>query len=341
VKVVAIRDLSWLRAIEEEKQHLISATIKDRYKFGDIIGKSPVMQDVYQSILTASASDANVVICGESGTGKELVARSIHTMSERREHAFVAVNCGAVPETLFEREFFGHRKGAFTGADRNKPGYFDQAHGGTLFLDEVDELKPALQVKLLRVMQDGEYIPLGNTVSKTVDVRIIAATHRDLTDLLRKGTIRQDFFYRIRVIVINLPPLRERREDIPLLIDHFLHQYGDTRTHSTLPRHIVTALWNYEWPGNIRELQNELQRYLSEQRFEFIGDVQAESFEDEGLSLEGLNFNEAVEAFEKRLLARALARNYWHQGKTAAMLNIPPKTLYRKIRKYGLKGDKD
>jgi DNA-binding NtrC family response regulator len=141
--------------------------------------------------------------------------------------------------------------------------------------------------------------------------------------------------------VINLPPLRERREDIPLLIDHFLHQYGDTRTHSTLPPHIVKALCNYGWPGNIRELQNELQRYLTEQRLEFIGDVQAEPFEEEGFLVEGLSFKETVEAFEKHLLARALAQNYWHQGKTAAVLNIPPKTLYRKIKKYGLKADKD
>jgi transcriptional regulator with PAS, ATPase and Fis domain len=246
-----------------------------------------------------------------------------------------------VPETLFEREFFGHRKGAFTGADRDRPGYFDKAHGGTLFLDEVGELKPALQAKLLRVLQDGEYLPLGDTTSKTVNVRIIAASQQDLTDLLRKGVIRQDFFYRIRIIVVNLPPLRERREDIALLVDHFLRQYGDNRTHSMLPRRIMQALWNYEWPGNIRELQNELQRYLTEQRFEFIGDIQAEPLEDEKPSVEALSFNEAIEAFEKRLLARALAQNYWHQGKTAAMLNIPPKTLYRKIRKYGLKGTGD
>jgi PAS domain S-box-containing protein len=341
VNVTSIRDLSWRQAMEEEKQSLLRASIQDRYKFGDIIGKSPAMQEVYQLIVKASASNSNVVICGESGTGKELVARSIHTLSERKEQGFVAVNCGAVPEALFEREFFGHRKGAFTGADRDKPGYFDQAHRGTLFLDEVGELKPALQVKLLRVLQDGEYTPLGDTISKHVDVRIIAATHRDLTEQLRKGEIRQDFFYRIRVTVINLPPLRERKEDIPLLVDHFLHHYGDTRTCSTLPRHIMKALCNYEWPGNIRELQNELQRYLTEQRLEFIGNVQVEPVEEEGFSLEGLSFNETIETFEKRVLTRALAQNYWHQGKTAAMLDIPPKTLYRKIRKYGLKGDKE
>jgi PAS domain S-box-containing protein len=341
VRVVAIRDLSWVRAMEEEKQHLLTSTIKDRYKFGDIIGKTAAMQEVYQMIVKASASDASVVIYGESGTGKELVARTIHTLSDRKGQEFVAVNCGAVPESLFEREFFGHRKGAFTGADRDKPGYFDQAQGGTLFLDEVGELKPALQVKLLRVLQDGEYIPLGDTINKTVDVRIIAATNKDLAELLRRGAIRQDFFYRIRVTVINLPPLHERREDIPLLIDHFLEQYGSDNTCSTLPVPVVKALCRYDWPGNIRELQNELQRYLTEQRLEFIGDVQAEPFEEEGFSVEGLSFNEAVEAFEKRLLARVLAQNYWHQRKTADLLNIPPRTLYRKIRKYGLKNDKD
>jgi formate hydrogenlyase transcriptional activator len=347
VRVVAVRDLTWRRVMEEEKAHLqrenvtLRSTIKDRYKFGEIIGKSPVMQDVYQSLVKASASDANVVIYGESGTGKELVAQTIHNMSERKEKAFIAVNCGAVPGSLFEREFFGHRKGAFTGATVDKAGYFDRAHRGTLFLDEVGELSPTLQVKLLRVLQDGEYTPLGDTTSKKADVRIIAATNRDLKELLRKGLIREDFFYRIRVIVINLPPLRNRKEDIPLLIEHFLEQYARDEDRPTIPGRIIEMLCAYHWPGNIRELQNELQRYLTEQHLEFIGNFNPESGErndmlDLVFAQGGLSFRESVETFEKCLIARVLEQNSGNTGKTASMLDIPLRTLYRKMKKYQL-----
>jgi len=341
VSIISVRDLSWRQILEAEKQSLLKASIQDRYKFGKIIGKSPVMQEVYHSIVKAAASTANVVICGESGTGKELAARTIHQMSARQQQPFVAINCGAIPGNLFEREFFGHRKGAFTGADRDRPGYFDRAHKGTLFLDEVGELTAALQVKLLRVLEEREYIPLGDTVSKNVDVRIIAATNRDLKEQLKQGLMRKDFFYRIRVIVITLPPLRDRSDDLPLLIDYFLSQYGKSTAHAPLPGHIFKSLCAYHWPGNIRELQNELQRYLSEQRLEFIGDAQAERLEKASVNgvdfdLTGLSFNAAVEAFEKHLLAHALAHNAGHQSRTSDMLQIPPKTLYRKMRKYGL-----
>lgn len=347
VSVAAIRDLTWRRTMEEEKAYLqrenvtLRSTIKDRYKFDEIIGKSPVMQEVYQSLVKASASEANVLIYGESGTGKELVAQTIHKMSERRAEAFVAVNCGAVPESLFEREFFGHRKGTFTGAIMDKAGYFDQAHRGTLFLDEVSELSPTMQVKLLRVLQDGEYTPLGDTKNKKADVRIIAATNKELKEQLRKGLIREDFFYRIRVIVINLPPLRDRKEDIPLLIEHFLKQYARDKDRSTIPGRIVELLCAYHWPGNIRELQNELQRYLTEQRLEFIGNLETESGERSEVSnlvfdQEGLHFRETVEMFEKRLIARVLEQNSGHTGKTATILNLPLRTLYRKIKKYQL-----
>ncbi len=334
-------------AMKKERNHLkkenitLRSGIRDRYKFGEIIGKSQAMQDVYQSLVNASASDANVVICGESGTGKELIAQTIHQLSERKEKEFVAVNCGAVPEALFEREFFGHRKGAFTGATMDKIGYFDRAHKGTLFLDEVGELSPAMQVKLLRVLQDGQYMPLGNTTTKQADVRIIAATNKDLREQLHKGLIREDFFYRIRVITINLPPLRDRKEDIPLLIEQFLEQYADGKDHPTIPGRIVDMLCAYHWPGNVRELQNELQRYLAEQRLEFIGNIPVDSVERDFMpgsksDIKGLSFHETVEAFEKRLIANALEQSSRHLGKTATMLNIPQKTLYRKMRKYQL-----
>ncbi len=350
--LVSVRDITAGKqrelAVQQEKTQLerenvtLRATIQDRYKFGAIIGKSRAMQDVYQSIVKASASDANVVVYGESGTGKELVARTIHQLSARKGQTFVAVNCGAIPESLFEREFFGHRKGAFTGATMDKPGYFDKAHRGTLFLDEIGELTLGMQVKLLRVLQDGEYTPLGDTNSKQADVRVIAATNKDLRDLLHKGLFREDFFYRIRVIVITLPPLRDRKEDIPLLIEHFLSQYVKGNDRRAISARTVEMLNAYAWPGNVRELQNELQRYLAEQRLEFIGYASVEPAEqtrgiDPGFDPAGTSFHEAVESFEKRLIVDVLTQNAWHQGKTAAILGIPSRTLYNKMKKYRLK----
>jgi PAS domain S-box-containing protein len=346
VLVAAVRDLTWRKNMEQEqallrKENLtLRSTIQDRYKFGEIIGKSRVMQEVYQSITNASISNANVLICGESGTGKELVAKTIHQLSDRKDREFVAVNCGAVPETLFEREFFGHRKGAFTGATTNKPGYFDRAHKGTLFLDEVGELHPTLQVKLLRALQEREYTPLGDTVSKKVDVRIIAATNKDLKELLQQGLIREDFFYRIRVIVITLPPLRDRKEDIPLLIDHFLQQYDDRKEYDAIPRNILKALCTYQWPGNVRELQNELQRYLAEQRLEFTDMPEALAISADVMSTvsgqEKFLLSNAMEDFEKRLITEIFNQNSGNRKQTAAILGIDRKTLYTKLKKYGV-----
>jgi formate hydrogenlyase transcriptional activator len=347
VRVVVIRDLTWRKTMEAEKAQIekenvaLRATLHDRYKFGELIGKSPSMQHVYQTIANASATEANVVIYGESGTGKELVARTIHHLSARQVQAFVPVNCGAVPESLFESEFFGHRKGAFTGADRDRPGYFDQAHRGTLFLDEIGELTPAMQVKLLRVLQDGEYMPVGDTITKTADVRIIAATNKDLKELLHKGVIREDFFYRIRVITINLPPLRERKEDIPLLLDHFLAQYGKEKACLTLPGRVVEMLCAYDWPGNVRELQNELQRYLVEQRLEFLDTLNTQPAGE--TELIGVTFHpgafplsKALEEFEKRSILRVFEQQHGNRKTIAAMLGINRKTLYTKLKKYGV-----
>ncbi len=336
-RVVSIRDLSWRKIMEEEKQQFFRATMQDRYKFGKIIGKSSVMLDVYQAIVKASASEANVVIYGESGTGKELVAQAIHQMSPRKYHNFVAVNCGAVPASLFEREFFGHRKGAFTGAAQDKTGYFDLAHKGTLFLDEVGELAPDLQVKLLRVLENKEFRPVGDTRSKKADVRIIAATNKNLKEQLQQGKVREDFFYRIYVMRINLPPLRNRKEDIPLLIQHFLEHYGKSEECSAIPGNIMYALCEYHWPGNVRELQNELQRYLTGQGLDFIGQLSPGSMTQENeFNPGGLSFRDMVERYEKELLTRALEQNAGHLGKTSEMLEIPSKTLYRKIHKYDL-----
>jgi len=335
-------------AIEEEKDQLkkvnvvLRSTMKDRYRFGEIIGKSPAMQEVYELIANAAASDANVVIHGESGTGKELVAWTIHYLSTRKEKVFAPVNCGAVTESLFESAFFGHRKGSFTGAHKDKSGFFDHAHGGSLFLDEVGELSLSMQIKFLRVLAGGGHTPVGDHTVRKADVRIIVATNRNLEDMVKQGTLRRDFFFRINVIPITVPPLRERREDIPLLIEHFLEQYSVGKQKPTLPGTILEQLYRYNWPGNVRELQNVLQRYLTTKRLDFTDIVEAEPVgreETSGAEItvqEGLELHQAVEEFEKRYIANILEQHRWHRGKTATTLGIDPRTLYRKIKDYRL-----
>jgi PAS domain S-box-containing protein len=348
--LMTIRDITDRKiremAMEQEQKRLqnristLKATIKDRYKFGDIIGKSVVMQEVYDQILKASTSDANIFIYGESGTGKELVARTIHKMSKRRDQRFVPVNCGAIPESLFESEFFGHRKGSFTGAFRDKQGFFSAAHKGALFLDELGELTPTMQVKLLRVLDDGEYTPIGETTIKKADVRIIAATNRNVDDMRKRGLIREDFFFRIHVFTITAPPLRERKEDIPLLVDHFLSRYSSGEPLPTIPGEIMEMLYNYDWPGNVREFQNALQRYLSGQSLN-LDSRKSESVKTRALSNAEIQpgtgeFHEVTEDFEKKLILSVLEQHRWNKSKVAATLGIPRRTLYRKMEKYGI-----
>ena len=346
----AIRDITEAHnreiAIKEEVDHLrnenirLKSSIRERYRFGDIIGKSPVMQEVYELILKAAATNAAVTINGESGTGKELVARAIHDMSDRRNGSFVAVNCGAIPENLLESEFFGYRKGAFTGAQVDKNGLLDIADGGALFLDEVGELAANLQVKLLRAIEGGGYRSVGGTKTKNSDFRIISATNRDLRDLLNKGLMRDDFFYRLQVIPITLPPLREHKEDIPLLVDHFLQQ-NDNDERLLIPSEIMETLMSYDWPGNVRELQNVLHRYLAVKRLDFMDvpgsqPVAPDNGSIEEFDLEGLNFHTATESFERDLLLKALKCNQWHKSKAASMLSLPRRTFFRKLKYFGL-----
>jgi transcriptional regulator with PAS, ATPase and Fis domain len=343
---MTIRDISFQKAMEEENKHLHSENVllksgmKDRYKFGDLIGKSQVMQDLYELIVKAASSDHNVIIHGESGTGKELVARTIHKMSARQPQAFIPVNCGAVSEALFEREFFGHRRSAFTGADRDKPGFFDAAHRGTLFLDEVGELSAAMQVKLLRAIETGEYIPVGDNSSKTADIRVISATNRHLETLLHQGLLRDDFFYRVHVIDIRVPTLRERKDDIPLLIEHFLSAIHPADHAQRLPAKIEEQFYEYNWPGNVRELQNKLKRYVSTGQVDLFSPASASRPDplDVPVTREtsGHTLHSAVEALEKQMIKEALARNRWHKGNTAQMLGIPRKTLQRKMARYQL-----
>ncbi|HMA67550.1 MAG TPA: sigma 54-interacting transcriptional regulator, partial [Desulfosalsimonadaceae bacterium] len=244
-------------ALAERAAHLreenvrLKSSMRDRFRFGDIIGKSKPMQTVYDLILNAAATDANTVIYGESGTGKELVARAIHENSRRRGGPFVVVNCGAIPEALLESEFFGYKKGAFTGAERDKHGYLALADGGTLFLDELGEIGLNMQVKLLRVIEGRGYTPVGGQIAVYPDIRIIAATHRNLREQVRAGAMREDFFYRIHVIPVRIPPLRERKEDLLLLLDHFRQHYPDQANLPPITGQILEALHDYEWPGNV------------------------------------------------------------------------------------------
>ena len=334
--------------MEQEKEQLLRenvtlrSSLKERFRFGAIIGKSPRMQTVYEKIVKAAASDMNVVIYGESGTGKELVARTIHQQSQRQQQAFVAVNCGAISESLFESELFGYRKGAFTGADRNKPGYLDAAHKGTLFLDEVGELSQGMQVKLLRVLENKEYIPVGANAAKRVDFRVIAATNTPLKTLRNQGRMREDFFYRIDVTTITLPPLRERKEDMGLLIEHFLQQFASLPPVPELTAQHTEALLNYDWPGNIRELQNELQRFLVGQPFEFHAMAESPAITNilqdsaQGPVPEAGHLRNVLENFEKHVLIHMLEKYHWHRSRTAVALDIPRRTLHRKMKKYGI-----
>jgi len=334
-------------AMTEERDSLqrenlqLRAAMRERYRFGEIIGKSPAMQQVYELMTKAAASNKEVLIRGESGTGKELVARTIHQLSKREKQTFVPVNCGAIPESLFEREFFGHKKGAFTGADRDKQGFFDAAHRGTLFLDEIGDLSLAMQVKLLRAIESGEYTPIGENTPKKTDVRIIAATNRDLPEMVVNGFMREDFFYRIHVIVITTPPLRDRKDDIPLLIEHIMKRYVEHKTLPTLPGKILEALYNYDWPGNIRQLQNTLYRYLTVGSLDFITPraietVEGQSPEEKTLLQPESPLSEAVERIEKHLILKALELHRWHREKTATALGIPRRSLFRKMKHHGL-----
>jgi DNA-binding NtrC family response regulator len=319
-------------------------SLQGAVRFGDIIGKSAAMHAVYQSILKAAESNANVIIYGESGSGKELVAKTIHRLSDRGDKAFVPVNCGAIPDRLFESEFFGYKKGAFTGADQDKEGFLTAAEGGTLFLDEVGEVPPGMQVKLLRAIDGGGFTPLGSHQTVPTDIRIMAATNRDLQVLVAEGRFRKDFYYRIHVVPISLPPLRDRREDIPLLIHHFLQLLSRPGQRQSIPDKIIQSMQAYHWPGNVRELQNAVQQYMALQDVDVIGKLpaQAETVEPDKMVVQDLvasrsTLNTAVKRFEKRYIEMLLHEHQWHRTRVASLLGVDRRTLFRKIKSLGIK----
>jgi DNA-binding NtrC family response regulator len=321
--------------------------LSQRFSFGQIIGKSKKMQEIYEIIEHVAQTDATVMIYGESGTGKELVARAIHYSGKRKEKPFIAVSCSAFPETLLESELFGYERGAFTGAYARKPGRFELADGGTLFLDEVGEIKPEIQVKLLRVLQDKAFERLGGKETIKVDVRIIAATNKDLEKEVAMGRFREDLYYRLNVIPIYLPPLRERKEDIPLLAEHFLRIYSEKNGKSIkrISPEAMEALMNYSWPGNVRELENVIERMVvlgtgdeitASQLPERIRNPNIANIStnlgmleipDEGISLEDV---------EKMLIAKALAKANGNKSKAAKLLGITRRTLQYRLRKHRL-----
>ncbi|HMM38822.1 MAG TPA: sigma 54-interacting transcriptional regulator [Desulfovibrio sp.] len=324
--------------LQEENERLRSS-VKGSCGLGEIVGKSEAMNNVYTLILKAAQSDTSVIILGETGTGKDLVARTIHELSGR-PGKYVPVNCGAIPEQLLESEFFGHKKGAFSGAVDTRQGYLAAADGGTLFLDELGELSLGLQVKLLRAIETKQYIPVGETVPRRSDFRLVSATNRDLKEMVQQKTMRADFFYRVHVLSIHLPPVRARKEDIPLLIDSILsRKTGVENSAAMLPPGLRIALENYDWPGNIREMQNLLDRYVTFGEIDFLelsGKAPEVPLEADLREAGALTFDEAVARYEKALLLKALERNRWRKAETAQALGLNLRTMQRKIRQYGI-----
>jgi two-component system response regulator HupR/HoxA len=326
--------------------------VQGRYRFDRIIGRSPAMRRVYDLMSKVIANDTIVLISGETGTGKELVAQAIHYNSPRSSGRFVVQNCGALPDTLLGSELFGHRKGAFTGAVTDKKGLFEAAHKGTIFLDEIAETSAAVQINLLRVLQDGEIRPIGDTLTRRVDVRVIAATHRDLSEEVRAGRFREDLFYRLNVFSIKLPALRERREDIPLLAQHFLEEMVTRMGKNLTGIHpdALNCLLTHSFPGNVRELENEIERAatLAEDGSTLTADLLSEAPRRAGLlapksdiprevdtPVEG-TLREAVEELERKMLLETLGKHNGNRTQAAAALGLSRLGLLKKIRRYEL-----
>jgi two-component system response regulator HydG len=327
------------RALRCENENL-RAQLRERYRVSGLIAHSPAMHDVLDLVERVAPTDATVLIQGESGTGKEVIGKAIHHASARAARPFVAVNCGAVPETLLESELFGYMRGAFTGAAVTKRGLFEEADGGTLFLDEIAEMPAALQVKLLRTLQSGEVRRLGATQAATIDVRVIAATHGDLTTLISQGRFREDLFYRLNVIQVALPPLRDRREDIPVLAEHFLARSADKldRTVRLSPT-ALERLLRYPWPGNVRELENAMERAAILARSETVTPEDLPPHVAAGLQLGPspvLPRQTTLAEAERVHILQTLERFGRNHSGAAEALGIGRTTLWRKLKEYGI-----
>jgi DNA-binding NtrC family response regulator len=330
------------RALREENRKLSDA-IAERERLVDLIGTAPAMQKLYRQIERVAPTDATVLLHGESGTGKELAARALHKLSRRADKPFVAVNCAAIPEGLIEAEFFGAERGAYTGSNASRAGYFEQAQGGTLFLDEIGELPSTLQPKLLRALQEACITRVGGRGEIALDVRVLAATNRDLRRETAEGRFREDLYYRLAVVTLTLPPLRERREDIPGLVTHFLQrkaqQHGMPAT--PFPKPVLRALMDRPWPGNVRELAHTVERLLllGEDGEADAADLPGDAVQIESgafrLPLQGLDW----EALERDLLRQALEAAQGNRSRAARLLNLPYKAFLYRIEKHGLDGN--
>ncbi|MGA1874286.1 MAG: sigma-54 interaction domain-containing protein [bacterium] len=329
--VETFRDLSMMERLRKEIHH--------QYTFADIISKNHEIQKILDILPDIAMSDSTVLIVGPSGSGKELVAKAIHHLSRRKRKRYVAVNCGALPDTLLESELFGYVRGAFTDARKDKPGRFALAEGGTLFLDEIGDLSVALQVKLLRVLQEKEYEPLGATAPVKADVRIIAATNKSLPDLLSGGVFREDLYYRLNVVKISLPPLSSRREDIPLLIDHFIQRFNASKGKDIqgVSELALALLMRYDYPGNVRELENIVEHCFVLCRG---GEIQADHLPREVVSTRSREVSEPManplRQAEAATIINTLQKYHGNRRKTASDLGLHKTTLWRKMKKYGI-----
>ncbi|HVE41455.1 MAG TPA: sigma 54-interacting transcriptional regulator [Planctomycetota bacterium] len=321
----------------EDRVMTLEEQARTRTSFANLVGKSSPMQEVYRRLRLAAQSDVTVLLTGESGTGKELAAAAIHSMSERRDRPFIGVNCSAIPDTLMESEFFGHLKGAFTGAVRDKAGLFLEADGGTLFLDEVGDMSPALQVKVLRALQEQEIRRVGDERNLKIDVRLIAATNRDLQQLLASGRIREDFYYRINVFNLPLPPLRERQGDIPLLVEHFLRELSPRRA-VPIAQDALQALLDHPWPGNVRELRNVIEYGLVMAQG---GTLRAADLPPEIRNGCSKRIWTPQDVAERERLRAALADAGGNRTRAAAALGTSRVTLWKKLRRFNLMADED
>lgn len=331
------RAVQMARLSKENK--VLRQEIKKEYTRGNLLGKSKPMKEVYELIERVAPAMSNILISGESGTGKEVVARTIHSLSPRNKAPFIAINCSAIPETLLESELFGHAKGSFTGADKKKIGLFEEAQGGTLFLDEIGDMEPGLQAKLLRVLQERKIRPVGETKDVDIDVRVIAATHKDLKKMIKENLFREDLYYRLNVIPVQLPPLRHRKEDIPLLAQHFLEKYAafnktNARAFSPAALHV---LMNHTWQGNVRELENMVERVVVMSSKTVIDDTDIPTSESTSEDFYGNMTVDlpSIEDLEKRYIEFVLAKTGGKKDKASQILGINRRTLYRKEREYG------
>ena len=340
--LIKIKNLLAIKDILLENR-ILKKEIQRTYDYENIVGKSPLIKNVYDMIDTVAETDSTVLITGKSGTGKELVARALHYKSKRKNKAFIPVNCGAISENLIESELFGHKRGAFTGAISDKEGFFKAADGGTLFLDEVSELPLNLQVKFLRVLQEREFTPVGTTSPISVSIRFIASTNRDLKQEIKNGKFREDLFYRLNVIEINIPSLKEREDDIPVLADHFLNKYRKEMNKNIkgIDNDAIRALMGYEWKGEVRELENVIERAVIFAKEDYItlkdlpnvfrpNDIIVNHFTSGSL-------DDSVKSFERDYIVRALENNDFDKEKTADVLKVGLSTLYRKMKELDIK----